>query len=91
MAKTVPYINLDTAVERRKAIEKSFQDTLPHEWTLNRFSAISAGDIENVPGSISLAEKACFYSHRKIFSSTLENEDNEMILEDDCGFFQKGI
>lgn len=86
MAKTVHYINLDTAVERRVAIEKSFQDTLPHEWKLKRFSAPAARDAENVPGNISPGRKACFLSHRKIIQSASENDDNEMIVEDDCSF-----
>ena len=86
MAKIVHYINLDAAVERRLAIEKSFQDTLPHEWQLKKFPAITVRDVENVPGNIIPGQKACFSSHRKAIQSTLENDDDEMIVEDDCHF-----
>jgi GR25 family glycosyltransferase involved in LPS biosynthesis len=86
LAKTVHYINLDIAVERRAAIEKSFQGTLPHEWQLKRFPAITARDVENVPGKIIPGQKACFLSHRNVIRSTLDNDDNEMIVEDDCSF-----
>jgi len=86
MANKVHYINLDSASDRKAAIESSFQNTLPHGWKLERVSATVARDVENVPGNISPVEKACFLSHQKIIQSTLESGNHEMIVEDDCVF-----
>jgi GR25 family glycosyltransferase involved in LPS biosynthesis len=83
----VHYINLEAERARRIGIEKSFHEVVLHEgWELRRFAAIAAEETGDVSGSISASEKACFLSHRGAIESTLGNDDNDMIVEDDCDF-----
>lgn len=78
------YINLDSATDRRQALEASFAATSPPGWELVRVPARTPGDVVAVAGAIKPVEKACFASHRAALVAG-EAED-VFIVEDDTAF-----
>jgi GR25 family glycosyltransferase involved in LPS biosynthesis len=83
------YINLDTAVERREALERSYAaSNFSDRWTMNRFAAISAESerVQNQRGGQSAPYKGNFLSHLDCIAQALENDDHLFVCEDDCGF-----
>ncbi|HEY3798299.1 MAG TPA: glycosyltransferase family 25 protein [Caulobacteraceae bacterium] len=77
------YINLEARFDRRAAIEAAFVAHAPPAWRLTRFAAIEGAD---PPGSLSLAEKSCFLSHRRLIESRLGVTEPTLMLEDDSTF-----
>jgi GR25 family glycosyltransferase involved in LPS biosynthesis len=79
MSLNVIYINLDSATQRRAAVEASFASHAPH-WRLHRFPA-SRG--EDAVGTIRAAERGCFLSHRAALRESLTMPGHILICEDD--------
>lgn len=87
------YINLDSAIERREAIEKFFDDTDKSGWSLLRQPAIRVSDI-NYKGprlrhtgaglTLSPAEEGCYLSHRAVIDLYAGCDDPLLVLEDDA-------
>lgn len=80
------YINLERAVERRRALESSFERCSGSRWRLYRFQALDADYVRrnSIPGALRDAEKACFLSHRRVIESSLGSSDSLLVLEDDA-------
>ena len=84
----VSYINLKSEVSRRKDLELSFSKNSPASWKLVRIEAYTPEMIlqAGMEGSITLAEKACFISHKKAIQENMNSSRNFMIVEDDTLF-----
>lgn len=84
----VRYINLEAATERRSHIEANFRELAPSPWSIVRVPATSSEDPEVAcqSGRIRPSEKACFLSHRKAITASLEEPGSSMIVEDDVLF-----
>jgi GR25 family glycosyltransferase involved in LPS biosynthesis len=82
------YINLDAATQRKRSLEENFAQTRKADWSLTRIAAIDAGYIEanEVGGSSTPAEKACFLSHKKALRESIDDDEAVFILEDDAMF-----
>ena len=80
------YINLDSAQARRESLEASFRRYAPASWDLVRFPAAGPADVQDVPGAITLTEKACWRSHRAAIFATLAETEDVLIVEDDTRF-----
>jgi len=82
------YINLDSAVARRETLETSFRQSARPGWTLERWPATTAAEIETdrVEGRLPPAHKACFLSHRSVISAHAGRPGHLMVLEDDAQF-----
>lgn len=83
------YINLDTAVDRRTALERSYAASgFSDRWTMTRFAAVSAASerVKNQKGSQSAPYKGNFLSHLDCVTQSLENDDHLFVCEDDCSF-----
>ena len=82
------YINLDAAVLRKVNLENSFHRNKKPDWDLHRFAAIDADYVrrENIAGSKSAAEKACFLSHQRIIGAHPDDSKTIFVLEDDAKF-----
>jgi len=82
------YINLDAAVARKVALENSFHRNRKPDWNLHRFAAIDAEFVrrQNIAGSKSAAEKACFLSHKRIIGADPDDGKTIFVLEDDARF-----
>lgn len=82
------YINLDHAVERRAAIEASFDRAARPGWGLTRFQAIDTGyvDAQSIDGIRSTREKACFLSHKALIEAHDSRAGHLLVLEDDVEF-----
>jgi GR25 family glycosyltransferase involved in LPS biosynthesis len=80
------YINLAQADERRRRIEESFSKLAPPNWTLERIEAAGQGDVTNVLGTTTPAEKGCFVSHRQALKAAITQPGDVMIFEDDATF-----
>jgi GR25 family glycosyltransferase involved in LPS biosynthesis len=82
------YINLDSAVERKRHIEQNFAACKTPGWTLTRFPAIDTAYVErnNIAGAAKPAEKACLLSHLTLMRERLGDEESYLILEDDAMF-----
>jgi GR25 family glycosyltransferase involved in LPS biosynthesis len=85
------YINLDTAAERRAAIEENFQAFAPDHWQLLRAPAISSTDVINlnIDGTLRHAEKACYLSHLAVIKSVAAQQQPVWIREDDSKLGKK--
>lgn len=77
------YINLDSATDRRRAVEASFAAANTAGWALERIPARTPADVAAVAGAIKPVEKACFASHRAALSADAEDV---LIVEDDTAF-----
>lgn len=82
------YINLDSAVERRAAIESNFSAVRKDGWDLTRLAAFDADYVNRhkIAGRLKPAEKACFLSHKKIIAENRESHEPLFIVEDDVLF-----
>lgn len=82
------YINLDTAVARRESLEACFRKNARPGWTLHRWPATTAADVEamGVEGRLPPAHKACFLSHKALISAHAARPGHLMVLEDDAEF-----
>lgn len=82
------YINLDSDVARRYAIESSFKSFCVNNWTLDRFPAIDIRYVKrrNIPGELRDSAKGCFLSHAKLLEMNLEIREDFLVLEDDVIF-----
>tara|TARA_B100000902_G_scaffold383381_1_gene422186 strand:- start:220 stop:1062 length:843 start_codon:yes stop_codon:yes gene_type:complete len=83
------YINLDSAVDRREAIEENFRETMaPHGFALHRLPAVTINDVlqKKIEGSQTDSAKACYLSHVAALEKSLEFSGPVMILEDDACF-----
>lgn len=82
------YINLDHALDRRLAIEASFNQSARPGWRLERFSALTSAmvDADAVKGSRSRLEKACFLSHKAVIQAHAGSDRHLLVLEDDAAF-----
>jgi GR25 family glycosyltransferase involved in LPS biosynthesis len=82
------YINLDAATQRRRALEENFAQARKADWSLTRIAAIDAAYIEtnDIGGSSTPPEKACFLSHKKALRESLDDDEAAFILEDDAMF-----
>lgn len=79
------YINLDSAADRRSALEANFAATRTAGWSLERIAATDTAYVTraNVLGPIRPAEKACFLSHRNAVFHSLGHDGPVLIMEDD--------
>jgi GR25 family glycosyltransferase involved in LPS biosynthesis len=79
------YINLDSAEERRNAIEENLA-AYSNGARYERISAIDADYVERneIKGKIRAGEKGCFLSHIKAIEKSLESDEPSLILEDDA-------
>ncbi len=85
---TIYFINLEREAERRESIEKNLAEWLTPELAVRRIVAIDgreSADIQ-VPGKLRDAEKACFMSHRKALETSLGDDHDALVLEDDAVF-----
>ncbi len=92
MVKAV-YINLDSAIERREAIEKFFDDSGKSGWSLLRQPAVNVSD-SNYKGprlchtgagrTLSPAEEGCYLSHRSVIDLYAGRDVPLLVLEDDA-------
>jgi GR25 family glycosyltransferase involved in LPS biosynthesis len=82
------YINLDSATERRAAIEANFLQHKTGDWTLSRFAAVDTNYVRanNIPGTLTPSEKACFLSHKFLIKAQRNNETPVLLMEDDSIF-----
>lgn len=80
------FINLASAVGRRRNVEASFAAVAPPSWSLDRFEAVDAATGAKLPGSLSPNEKGCFASHRAAISASLADENHLFVAEDDIAF-----
>ena len=82
------YINLDSAVARRESLEASFLLSARPGWTLNRWPATTAAQVEadNIEGRLPPAHKACFLSHKALVTDHAARPGHLMVLEDDAQF-----
>lgn len=91
----ITYINLDSAVSRRDALEASFAESCPKNipWELVRFSAVSDQDeaVKKVAGFRSAKEKACLLSHYSVLKQACESDAYNWIIEDDICFTKKSF
>lgn len=90
----IHYINLDSAPQRREALETSFSQTsLLSGWALSRFTAVSIDDerVKKIAGSCSDNEKACFLSHASLVKQASESMDVHWIVEDDARFWPQSF
>jgi GR25 family glycosyltransferase involved in LPS biosynthesis len=80
------YINLDSAIDRRAALEANFTQCARQGWKLNRFSAINDATVEKdqVPGKRDWREKACFLSHKRVIEAQADDGRHFMVMEDDA-------
>ena len=80
------YINLDSAIDRRAALEANFTQCARQGWKLNRFSAINDAAVEKdqLPGKRSWREKACFLSHKNAIEAQADDGRHFMVMEDDA-------
>jgi len=87
------YINLDSAIERRIALEKNLNQIRASGITINRIHAFDANYIQQhqVPGSIRSTEKACFLSHIKAIEMSLLQPGPALIIEDDISLGSQSI
>ena len=87
------YINLESDKNRRNSIETSFEKNKIDNWSLIRYPAIDKNHVyeNNISGSLSLGEKGCFLSHKKLIHSRRNNPDSFFILEDDALFGKKSF
>jgi GR25 family glycosyltransferase involved in LPS biosynthesis len=82
------YINLADAVERRLAIEASFDKVARPGWDLARFEAVDTQFVDRhaVGGVRSREEKACFLSHKAVIEAHAGRSTPLLVLEDDVEF-----
>jgi len=80
------FINLASAVNRRRSVEASFAGAARQGWSLDRFEAVDAAAGETLPGTLSPNEKGCFASHRAAISASLADQDHLFVAEDDIAF-----
>ena len=87
------YINLESAIERRIAIEKNLNQFLMSGATVNRVSAFDAKYVHKheIAGSIRNTEKACFLSHMKAIEMSLLQPGPALIIEDDISLGPQSI
>jgi GR25 family glycosyltransferase involved in LPS biosynthesis len=80
------YINLDSAKERRRHVEKNFAVNKKPDWTLSRFPAIDKIFIErnNIAGTAKPGEKGCFLSHQMLLEQRLGDDKSYLVVEDDA-------
>lgn len=85
------FINLDTATERRSAIEKNFRAVAPENWQLVRAPAICSSDVADmrIEGALRDEEKACFLSHLAVIKSSAKQQQPTWIREDDSMLGEK--
>lgn len=82
------YINLDSAMQRRKNLESNFNAVRQPHWNLTRHPAKDVAFVgaQKIPGRLRPSEKACFASHRDLILQSMRVEGHVMILEDDACF-----
>jgi len=88
----VCYINLDSAAERRAALERNFAACNAHGWTLTRFAAVDKGSLPPEAArldGLGPGERACFLSHLAAIEAHGDGSDDLMLVEDDA-LFGKG-
>jgi GR25 family glycosyltransferase involved in LPS biosynthesis len=86
------YINLDSAIERRAAIERNLVEcTFSSDWSAQRLAAVDARDVARmgVPGTLRDAQKACILSHLKALEMSRDQPGHTLIAEDDALFCPK--
>jgi len=84
--KTCVFINLAEAVGRRAAFEADFATVQEPGWTLSRFEALGPAEVGELAGSLTLAEKGCFASHRGALAAHAGDPDTILVAEDDVRF-----
>lgn len=89
--KTCIFLNLPAATARRASLEASFAGAQASGWTLRRFEALGPAEVEDVPGALRPAEKACFASHRAALASALGDDHPVLIVEDDTLFAPQAL
>lgn len=90
----IHYINLDSATNRRNAVENSFSENhSSSDWTLSRFTAVSIDDerVKNSKGSCTDKEKACFLSHASLVQQASSSKEAHWIVEDDARFWPQSF
>ena len=82
------YINLDSAQQRRAALEASFERHRKPGWNLIRYPAIDREFVrrQKIAGGRSEAEKGCFLSHKKVIGANADDGRTILVLEDDAVF-----
>ena len=82
------YINLESAVARRDTLEASFRRSALPGWTLERWPATTAAQVEadNIEGRLPSGHKGCFLSHRALISAHATRPGHLMVLEDDAQY-----
>ncbi|MGH6728145.1 MAG: glycosyltransferase family 25 protein [Pseudolabrys sp.] len=82
------YINLDSADDRKRHVEKNFAVCKKPNWTLTRSPAIDKTFVagNNIAGDAKPAEKGCFLSHQMLMRQRLDDDKSYFIMEDDAAF-----
>jgi GR25 family glycosyltransferase involved in LPS biosynthesis len=80
------YINLDDATGRRANLEAAYRAVNPAGWELVRIAGSGPGAAGGLPGTASLAEKACWLSHRRAIEASLDDDGAVLVVEDDVRF-----
>lgn len=86
---TILYINLDSSVARRQALETNIARTVGSRALLHRIEACKAGSIAHHADNISQTEIACYESHLRAIHASLKFPGHTMIVEDDVCFSPK--
>jgi GR25 family glycosyltransferase involved in LPS biosynthesis len=76
------YINLDSAINRKKIIEKQIKES-GLIFSLKRFPAIGGAEVTQIPPGLTVGQWGCWRSHMEIIESSLNNNQNLLIIEDD--------
>lgn len=76
------YINLDSAIKRNEIIEKQIKES-GLIFNLKRFPAISGNEVPESPSNLTFGQWGCWCSHVKIIESSVNNDHNLLIIEDD--------
>jgi GR25 family glycosyltransferase involved in LPS biosynthesis len=87
------FINLSTEIEKRRLIEANFKGHVGSNINLNRFEALDINFVTSneLKGTLTSAEKACFSSHRALINKNIGTDKNLFIMEDDIIFSNKTI
>ena len=82
------FINLESAADRRAALERNFAAHAPASWSLERFSAVDVTEVQRrqLTGRLRATEIACAASHFELVHQQKETRVPFLILEDDVLF-----
>lgn len=82
------YINLDRATARRELIERQIVES-NLDFTIERFAAINGESYKNTVDTLSAGQLGCWQSHLRLIETSLSNNEDLLIIEDDEYFSSK--